>query len=65
MIMSKILVTLPENLKYFTTAWESVQKGERKLANLIAQLLTEESRNKTDKEVTVAFQISEKKMLQM
>lgn len=45
MIMSKILVTLPERFKYFVSAWESVPSNEKSLTNLTARLIAEEARN--------------------
>lgn len=63
MIVSKILTSLPEEYKYFISAWESVAMQERTLENLTARLLMEESRNKTcgEEEGAVAFRASEQK----
>lgn len=44
MMITKILMTLPENFLYFVSAWESALTGERTLDNLKARLVTEESR---------------------
>lgn len=57
MIISKILVTLPEDYKFFSTAWESTHSAERTLTNLTARLLAEETKNKKSNETegTVAF----------
>lgn len=61
MLMSKILATLPEKFKYFTTAWESTVGTDRNLTNLTSRLLSEEERNKSkESESTVAFRSNEK-----
>ena len=44
MMITKILMTLPENFRHFVSAWESAPAGERTLDNLKARLVTEESR---------------------
>lgn len=55
-IISKILSSLPEEYRYFSTAWESTPSDERNLSNLIARLLSGESRNnKTVSNESVAF----------
>lgn len=63
MLMSKLLVTLPEEYKYFSTAWESTPANERTLTNLIARLLNEEARHKTNNESegAVAFKAKDLK----
>ncbi|KAK9694257.1 hypothetical protein QE152_g33671 [Popillia japonica] len=56
MVISKILSTLPEEYKFFTSAWESTQKGERTLDNLTSRLLLEEMRHTSkENEDAVAF----------
>lgn len=59
MIITKILVTLPENYKYFVTAWESMPTSDKTLTNLTARLLAEETRNEnTDvEEKNLAFHV--------
>lgn len=44
MVMSKILNTLPDEYRYFSSAWESATPSERTLDNLISRLLCEEVR---------------------
>lgn len=62
MIISKILSTLPENHKYFSTAWDSTPKTERTLAQLISRLLAEEAKTKENEiESAVAFKTSEER----
>lgn len=54
--MSKILAILPEDFKYFRSAWESTQKFERTLENLTSRLLAEETRKTSkEKDEAVAF----------
>ncbi|KAK9728302.1 hypothetical protein QE152_g18026 [Popillia japonica] len=56
MVISKILSTLPEEYKFFTSAWESTEKGERTLDNLTSRLLLEEMRHTSkENEDAVAF----------
>lgn len=45
MIITKILMTLPVNYRYFVSAWESTPAAERTLVNLTSRLTIEESRN--------------------
>lgn len=61
MLVSKILATLPEQYRYFASAWESTSEKEKTLENLTARLLLEETRGKEDKENPVAFKASERK----
>lgn len=61
MLISKILVTLPEQYKYFSSAWESTNAENRTLENLISRLLLEESRNNLEKEKPVAFKAQERR----
>lgn len=62
MLMSKILTTLPESYKHFSTAWESTSAEEKTLTNLTSRLLAEDQRNKKkeDAEENVAFKVEEK-----
>ncbi|KAK9679642.1 hypothetical protein QE152_g39830 [Popillia japonica] len=46
MVMSKILSTLPEQYKYFLTAWESTPISGKTITNLTSRLVAEELRNK-------------------
>ena len=54
MVITKILMSLPEHLKYFVSAWESTSIADRTLTNLMSRLISEELRNETD-EKPVAF----------
>lgn len=45
MIITKILSTLPENYRYFISAWESTPESKQKLTELTSRLLAEEKRN--------------------
>lgn len=57
MLISKILVTLPDSYKSFVTAWESTSARDQTLENLTARILSEEARNieQEEKENAVAF----------
>lgn len=57
MLISKILVTLPDSYKSFVTAWESTATRDQTLENLTARILSEEARNteQDGKENAVAF----------
>ena len=44
MLITKILMTLPEQFNHFFSAWEATEKSERTLKNLTARLCMEESR---------------------
>lgn len=44
MIITKILMTLPSTYNHFVSAWESTQRDERTLTNLISRLTIEETR---------------------
>lgn len=61
MIMSKILTALPENYRFFRSAWDSTPAAERTMTNLTARLLLEEARSCTDKEEAVALRTEERK----
>ncbi|KAK9709459.1 Zinc knuckle [Popillia japonica] len=62
MIMCKILSTLPEKYKHFTTAWDSTPTNEKTLTKLTARLMAEEARlqGKEAEEISVAFVTNEK-----
>lgn len=64
MLMSKILAILPEEYRYFVSAWESSTKEEKTLENLTARLIAEESRGNVEKETAVAFKATELQVLQ-
>ncbi|XP_011699207.1 PREDICTED: zinc finger CCHC domain-containing protein 3-like [Wasmannia auropunctata] len=61
MLMSKILSILPEEFRYFTSAWESTVKEDRTLENLISRLLAEESRRNVRESQETAFKTAERK----
>lgn len=44
MVMTKILLTLPDDYDHFCTAWESTAAAERTLINLVSRLVMEETR---------------------
>jgi len=44
MLMTKILMTLPENYKHFYSAWDSIPNVDKTLANLSSRLMVEETR---------------------
>lgn len=46
MIVTKVLMSLPENMKHFVTAWESTPEANRTLTDLMSRLMLEEERNK-------------------
>lgn len=61
MLMTKILVCLPDQFKHFTSAWDSTHSQERTLENLKARLLKEEEKYKNTKDETkVAFKTGPK-----
>lgn len=61
MIISKILVTLPNKYQHFATAWVSTAGTEKTLENLVSRLMAEEIRNNSEKEKPVAFKTYEKR----
>ncbi|KAM0730296.1 Retrovirus-related Pol polyprotein from transposon TNT 1-94 [Formica fusca] len=63
MLISKILATLPEEYRYFASAWESAEQREKTLENLTARLIAEEARNKSkeQEEKAVAFKATDRK----
>ncbi|XP_031333816.1 uncharacterized protein LOC116163825 [Photinus pyralis] len=54
MLMTKLLMSLPQEYKYFVSAWESVAEDNQKLDELIARLLMEEDRMKNQEECTTS-----------
>lgn len=62
MMISKILVILPDEYRHFNSAWESTRRDEQTIENLLSRLLSEETRNtvKESKEI-VSFKSAEKK----
>lgn len=66
MLISKVLVSLPESFRYFATSWESTEAREKTLQNLVARLAAEESRGGVrtsgtkDESGTTAFQATRK-----
>lgn len=60
MIIAKVLTTLPEDYRYFASAWE---QREKTLENLTARLIAEETRNKSKEpeEKAVTFKAADKK----
>lgn len=46
MVMTKILMSLPDNLKHFVSAWESTDSNNQNLKELTSRLLIEEERIK-------------------
>ena len=47
MLMTKVIMTLPEHYNHFVSAWESTEAAQRTIDNLTARLVMEESRRKT------------------
>src|SRR5580765_2013721 len=45
MLMTKILMTLPENYKHFYSAWDSIPNENKTLSNLTSRLMVEETRH--------------------
>ncbi|KAJ1524577.1 hypothetical protein ONE63_011063 [Megalurothrips usitatus] len=64
MLMTKILVILPEQYKHFGVAWDSTPKEERTIDNLRSRLLKEEEKMKgNNNEAKVAFKANKFKDL--
>lgn len=66
LIITKILMSLPEEYKHFISAWESASDDKQTLDNLVARLLMEEERLKDKSEETAsssssAFAVKNKK----
>ena len=55
MIITKILISLPENLRYFNCAWESTLAENKTLPNLTSRLIAEELRFKQDETPMALF----------
>lgn len=56
MLISKILACLPEQMRYFTTSWESTATSERTLSNLTARLAMEKQRIGVNSKVSTSKQ---------
>lgn len=48
MLIARILSVLPDQYKYFTSAWESTSAGDKTLANLVSRLVLEEQKGKSE-----------------
>lgn len=58
MVITKILMSLPDDFKHFISAWESVSEDKQKIENLLARLLVEEERLKnTEKPVALVSRV--------
>ena len=51
MLITKILMTLPENYKHFYSAWDSIPTENKTLSNLTSRLMVEETRQTHGHEV--------------
>lgn len=49
MLITRIIASLPEKYNYFEAAWDSTEKKERTIDNLLARLVKEEEKDKKDK----------------
>jgi len=61
MIIAKVLTILPERFAVFSSAWESMNKEEKTMKNLIARLTNEEGRhqgNENEKSGDTVFKLS-------
>ncbi|KAK9753816.1 hypothetical protein QE152_g1774 [Popillia japonica] len=47
MLVTKVLMSPPENMKHFVSAWESTPSDKQTLTDLTSRLMIEEERNKT------------------
>ena len=52
MVITKVLMSLPESMKHFVSAWESTPPESQTLANLMSRLMIEEERNKSAEKST-------------
>lgn len=52
MVMTKILMSLPEHFKHFVSAWESTPSSKQTLSELMSRLMIEEERNENTERVT-------------
>ncbi|CAH0393367.1 unnamed protein product [Bemisia tabaci] len=50
MVITKVLMSLPDRFKHFVSAWESVPVAEQTIDNLTSRLLVEEERQKSGEE---------------
>ncbi|KAK9736139.1 Zinc knuckle [Popillia japonica] len=50
MLVTKVLMSLPENMKHFVSAWESTPSDKQTLTDLTSRLMIEEERNKTSED---------------
>lgn len=55
MIMTKVLMSLPDRFKHFRSAWESVPESNQTLKELTSRLLIEEERIRSSEENTTAL----------
>ncbi|KAL4113027.1 hypothetical protein QTP88_016731 [Uroleucon formosanum] len=66
MLMTKILMTLPENYKHFYGAWDSIPNVDKTLSNLSSRLMVEETRQTqgydAQKDTASSSAFSEKKL---
>lgn len=60
MLITKVLVSLPEKYKHFVSAWESVPAQGQKLSELTSRLLIEEERSGEDRSVESALLTTKK-----
>lgn len=64
MVIIKIMTILPDEYKYFNTAWDSTSKEEKTLTNLISRLTQEESKLiNTKHEERVAMSATKQKQI--
>lgn len=62
MLMTRIILALPEEYKHFSSAWDSTSKEEKKIENLKSRLIVEEEKMKGKNEETkVAFKANTNK----
>lgn len=60
MVITKILMSLPDNLRHFVSAWESTDISQQTLKELTARRLIEEERSKHGEEVMALSTILQK-----
>jgi len=51
MLITKILMTLPDSYRHFYSAWDSIDSANRTLKKLTARLMVEETRQVQEQEV--------------
>lgn len=61
MIITKVLMTLPESFKHFFCAWESTAKEQQTLENLTSRLVMEEARMSTHSTSTSVALVAKQK----